>query len=306
MRKPTLEGWFINLLPDLNQNDAEVARYLIQNTLWWIGATGVDGIRQDTLPYVARHFWREWTTAIKREYPDFKVVGEVYDEDPSLVSFFQGGVKRHDGIDTCIDALFDFPLYFSIRRGFSEGKSLREAARMMGRDHLYPNPAMLLTFLGLHDVPRFENPAGLRLAFTFLLTARGIPLIYYGDEIGMEGAGDPDNRRDFPGGWPDDPRNAFEPSGRTPSERLIWDHVRKLTTLRRESEALQRGRMIHLAVTDQFLAYARTAGKETVVIAINNSSEPVETELDLSATASLRTRFRVSLGPHSAEVYQLK
>src|SRR5713101_1854144 len=96
----TLEGWFINILPDLNQNDPEVARYLIQNTLWWIAATGLDGIRQDTLPYVPRTFWRAWMAAIKREYPKFRVVGEMFDGDPALVSFFQGGKRQFDGIDS--------------------------------------------------------------------------------------------------------------------------------------------------------------------------------------------------------------
>lgn len=174
---------------------------------------------------------------------------------------------------------------------------------------------MLFTFLGLHDVPRFAKPEGLKLAFTFLLTARGIPLIYYGDEIGMEGGGDPDNRSDFPGGWPDDTRNAFEAFARTASEQSIWERVRKLTTLRRESEALQRGRMVHLAVTEQFFAYARLAGNETVVIAINNGAEPVESELGLSATTSignelggqpLREKGRVLLGPRSAGIYRIK
>jgi len=107
MRKSTLDGWFIDILPDLNQDDPEVARYLIQNTLWWIGRTGIDGIRQDTLPYVPRRFWREWTAAIRQRYPDFRVVGEVFDADPAMVSFFQGGKARFDGVDSGVDTLFD-------------------------------------------------------------------------------------------------------------------------------------------------------------------------------------------------------
>ena len=98
LQKATLEGWFIDILPDLNQDDPEVARYEIQNTLWWVGVSGLDGIRQDTLPYVHRRFWREWMAAIKKEYPKLTVVGELLDGDPALVSFFQGGVdalRRH-------------------------------------------------------------------------------------------------------------------------------------------------------------------------------------------------------------------
>jgi glycosidase len=174
---------------------------------------------------------------------------------------------------------------------------------MLGRDHLYPDPKLLLTFLGLHDVPRFEDKASLKPAFTFLLTTRGIPLIFYGDEIGMEGGGDPDNRRDFPGGWPDDPRNAFDASGRTAAEQSIWQHVQALLALRRESEALKRGRLVHLALTDQFYAYARVAGEDVVVIAINNGDEPVESELDLSAIpGQTGKKLRVSVGPRSSEI----
>ena len=168
--------------------------------------SGLDGIRQDTLPYVPRRFWRDWMAAIKREYPALRVVGELFDGDPALVSFFQGGVPRFDGIDSGVDTLFDFPSFFKVREAFAQGKPLRDLAMTLARDHLYPDASRLVTFLGLHDVPRFMNEPGattdgLRLAFTFLMTARGTPLVYYGDEIAMPGGGDPDNRRDFPGGW---------------------------------------------------------------------------------------------------------
>lgn len=115
LQRTTLDGWFMDILPDLNQDDPEVARYLNQNTLWWVGAAGLDGIRQDILPYVPRQFWRDWMAAIKHEYPDLRVVGEMFDADPALVSFFQGGITRFDGIDSGVDALFDFPQYYPIR-----------------------------------------------------------------------------------------------------------------------------------------------------------------------------------------------
>lgn len=279
LQRETLEGWFINILPDLNQGDEEVARYIIQNTLWWIGMTGLDGIRQDTLPYVPRWFWRQWMTAIKREYPTVTVVGELFDGDPALVSFFQGGQVRFDGIDTRIDALFDFPLYFPLRRAFAQGKPIREVAMMLARDHLYVNPNLLVTFLGLHDVPRFISEpgatiGGLKLAFTFLMTTRGIPLIYYGDEIAMPGGGDPDNRRDFPGGWPGDARNAFEASGRTADEQAVFEHVRQLIRLRAELEPLRRGRLVHLVVTEQAYAFARLTQTQSVIVVFNNDTKP--------------------------------
>jgi glycosidase len=277
LRRSTLDGWFVNILPDLNQDDPEAARYLIQNALWWIGATGLDGIRQDTLPYVPRTFWRDWSAALHREYPKLKIVGEMWDGDPGLVSFFQGGATRFDGVDSGIDALFDFPLFYPVRRAFAEGKPIKEIATMLAHDQLYRDAASLLTFAGNHDTPRFMNETGasvdgLRLAFTFLLTARGVPMIYAGDEIAMPGGGDPDNRRDFPGGWAGDARNAFTEAGRTPAEQSVFARVRALAHLRAELPALRRGRHVSLAVGDQTYAYARVAEGGAVVVAINNGA----------------------------------
>ena len=125
VQKATLDGWFIDILPDLNQDDPEVARYLIQNSLWWIGMTGLDGVRQDTLPYVPPLLAR-WMAAIKKEYPTLSVVGELFDGDPALVSFFQGGEARFDGIDSGVDTLFDFPLYYAIRDVFAPRRLVRD------------------------------------------------------------------------------------------------------------------------------------------------------------------------------------
>lgn len=287
LQRPTLDGWFIDILPDLNQDDEEVARYLIQNTLWWIGISGLDGIRQDTLPYVPRRFWHDWSAAIKREYPSVRVVGEVFDGDPALVSFFQGGATRFDGIDSGVDSVFDFPVFYTVRRAFAEGRSIREVAEMVAHDYLYPNARNLVTFLGLHDVPRFMNtagatPQGLNLGFTFLMTARGIPMIYYGDEIGMHGGGDPDNRRDFPGGWAADPRNAFTGAGRTPDEQKIWEHLQRLGRIRAESEALRRGAMINLCAGEQSYGYARTLPGESILVVMNNAPNAAEVDCDVS------------------------
>jgi glycosidase len=282
-REATLDGWFIDILPDLNQDDPEAARYIIQNTLWWVGVSGIDGIRQDTWPYVPRRFWRDWMTAIRREYPSLKVVGEVFDGDPSLVAFFQGGRTGHDGIDDKVDQLFDFPLYFPMRRAFAEGKSLREVAQMLGHDALYPDATRLMTFLGLHDVARFMNERGattkgLELAYTFLLTVRGTPLIYYGDEIALPGGGDPDNRRDFPGGWSGDARNAFEPAGRAPPEQAVWSHVQKLLQLRAQRSDLRTARMEHVVTNEQTFVYRR--GR--TVVALNNDTAAVTIRVPLA------------------------
>jgi len=287
LQKSTLEGWFINTLPDLNQNDPLTAQYLIQNTLWWIASTGIDGIRQDTLPYVPRTFWREWMQAIKREYPSFRVVGEMWDEDPALVAFFQGGKAQFDGVDSRVDALFDFPLFGAIRRVFAHNAPAEELAKVLAHDRLYPDPNLLVTFLGSHDTARFMNESGasvddIKLAFTFLMTTRGIPMVYYGDEIAMRGGGDPDNRRDFPGGWREDARNAFEVSGRTPEEQAIFDHLHRLMRVRAKLEPLRRGTTIDLVAKDQVYAFARVSGNVAPLVVFNLATDPAMVSVETS------------------------
>jgi glycosidase len=299
LRKPVLDGWFIDILPDLNQEDPEVARYLIQNTLWWVGVSGMDGIRQDTLPYVSRRFWHDWMVAIKKEYSGLRVVGEMFDGDPALVSFFQGGRKQYDGIDSGVDSLFDFPSYFVARKVFAQGAPIKDLAAMVGHDWLYPNPDVLVTFLGLHDVKRFMNERGatvdgLKLAFTWLMTARGTPMIYYGDEIAMRGGDDPDNRRDFPGGWREDTHNAFTAAGRSAEEQSVFEHVRRLARLRAEIPDLRRGRLTQVRVDDSVYVYRRG----TAVVMLNSGAK--DAAIEMAESGAWRDALGL-LGPVSAE-----
>jgi glycosidase len=299
--KSTLEGWFINLLPDFNQNDPQTAAYLIQNSLWWIDQTGLDAIRQDTLPYVPRTYWSRWTTALKREHPHLITLGELWDGDPKLVSFFQGGRKAFDGVDTGVDTLFDFPLCYAVRDVFAKHQPTARLAETLAADKYYVNARVLVTFLGLHDMPRFLNepgadPAGLKLAFTFLLTTRGTPLIYYGDEIAMRGGGDPDNRCDFPGGFPGDPQNAFTARGRTVEQAEVYNCVQQLLHLRRKLEPLRRGDLTVVRASGDAWACVRKAGSNATLIVINNGTQPLDLELaansiGLNRDCSLRERL---------------
>jgi glycosidase len=176
-------------------------------------------------------------------------------------------------------ALFDYPLYFPLRRVFTQGASFHDIIYDEAHDWLFADPNRLVTFLGLHDLSRFMSEKGvtaanLELAQTFLLTNRGIPMIYYGDEIGMPGGDDPDNRRDFPGGFPGDARDAFTNAGRTPQEREIWNHLRRLTHLRASLAPLRRGTQRSLYLADKQWVYARQLGGDTVLIALNNAASP--------------------------------
>ncbi len=286
LRRSVLDGWFGNSLPDLNQDNPEVARYLIQNTLWWIGRTGIDALREDTVPYVPRAFWQAWSAAIHERYPRVRIVGEAWDgDDLQFTGFFQGGRKDRDGIDTGIDTVFDFPLYFAIQKTFAAHGSAEELERVFSHDFNYTDPSNLVTFIGLHDTSRFrseakEGPADLERAFTFLFTARGAPMIYYGDEIGMEGGSDPDNRRDFPGGWAEDTRNAFEPGGRTDAENRLIGLIQKLTKMRSQSLALQRGKLRSLFGSPATYAFERFYGAEKAVTVIHAADSEESVALD--------------------------
>jgi glycosidase len=277
VRAATLDGWFSDDLPDMNQDEPEVARYEIQNALWWVGMTGIDGIRQDTIQYMPRPFIRELSMALRREHPKLWMVGEVFDRDPVHTSFFMGGRRGWDGVDTELVSVFDFPSW-QISLDVFTGKIPATALRYILRsDALYTDPARLTTMANNHDTKRFMSlpgatHEGAMLHLAYVLTIRGTPQLYYGEEIAMEGGEDPDNRRDFPGGFPRDARNAFEPAGRTAVERRMHDWTRNLLRLRRAHTALRRGALIDLAFDDDAYVYARRDAGETLVVALNRAA----------------------------------
>ncbi|HVE56862.1 MAG TPA: alpha-amylase family glycosyl hydrolase, partial [Pyrinomonadaceae bacterium] len=282
-----IDGWFINILPDFNQNDPEVEKYLIQNSLWWLEMNGFDAVRMDTLPHVPRSFWAKWGGAIHKEYPKVNILGELYDGDPALLAYFQAGRKGFDGIDTQIDTLYDYALFYPIRNAFAKGENIRAVSQMFAHDWLYPNPNVLTTFIGLHDMERFMSEKGatiegLKLAQTLIMTSRGTPLLYYGDELAMRGGGDPDNRKDFPGGFPGDPRNAFASAGRTDEENSVWNHLAALGRLRLNFTPLREGKTLDLLDEEQQLAYVRLTEKQAVLMVFNNDTKPAEVAFDVS------------------------
>jgi neopullulanase len=280
-RRPTLDGWFSDDMPDMNQDEPEVARYEIQNSLWWLGVTGADGIRQDTIQYMPRAFIRDLNVALRRQYPRMWMVGEVFDTDPVHTSFFIGGHTGWDGIDTQLPAVFDFPSW-GVSCGVFTGRLPVSQLRFILRsDSLYPDPSRLVTMQNNHDTRRFMSLPGatlegamLHMAYT--LTTRGTPEIYSGEEIAMEGGDDPDNRRDFPGGFAADARSAFEQTGRTAAEQRMFEWTRELLRLRRDHTALRRGSLLDLFFDEDSYAYARRDDSETVIIAINRAAAPKE------------------------------
>ena len=279
MRRNLTDGWFFGILPDMNTENPAVAKYLLQNSIWWIESAGLDGLRVDTFPYVSRSFSEQWHAGLRRIYPRLTTIGEVFHPDPTVTSFFAGGRKASDGIDTGVSTVFDFPLFFAIRDVLLHGESAGHIANVLRQDELYPHPDWLIPFFANHDVPRLAGEAGssqqkLLCASGLVLTLRGIPELYYGDEIGMLGGGDPDNRRDFPGGWPGDAQNAFTESGRTPEQQKIFSAVQNLLQLRRRHAALRTGKLLHVFSDDESYLFVRQNDEERLLVVFNNAGKP--------------------------------
>jgi glycosidase len=274
----TLDGWFSDDLPDMNQEEPEVARYETQNALWWVGTTGIDAIRQDTIQYMPRTFIRDLSNALHREYPKMWMVGEVFERDAAQTAFFIGGHTGWDAVDTKLDSVFDFPLWNTSLLAFTNKVPMRALRDQLKYDALYPAPSKITTFANNHDTARFMSLDGATLEgammhVAFTLSVRGIPQLYYGEEIAMEGRDDPDNRRDFPGGFPGDSRDAFTSRGRKLEEQKMYEWTRTWIHLRAEHSALRQGRLIDLFYDDDAYVFARQDQNETVIIAINRAEK---------------------------------
>jgi glycosidase len=304
----TLEGWFASKLPDLNPDDPALALYLAQNAMWWTETAQLDGFRLDTFPYSSRQFWSGWHERLRHVYPRINGIGEVADGDSTITSFFEGGRKQFDGIDSGLATVFDFPLCYALRDVVIKGAPMQKIVDVLRHDELYTHPEMLVTFIGNHDDRRFvseegSNPAKLKAALSLLLTLRGIPQIYSGDEIGMPGGDDPDNRRDFPGGFPGDPRNAFTASGRTAEQQDVFAYVQSLLALRKGHAALRTGKQWHIGWDDTYYAFLRELPEEKLLVVYNNAPKTLELNIPVENTP-LETahQLQTMFGNTSAEL----
>ncbi|MGA9473599.1 MAG: alpha-amylase family glycosyl hydrolase [Terriglobales bacterium] len=304
----TLDGWFADKLPDLNPDDPELGLYLAQNATWWTEIAQLDGFRLDTFPYSSRQFWSGWHARVRAVYPKLDDIGEVADGDSSITSFFEGGRKQFDGIDSGLSTVFDFPLRDALRDVIIKGEPLEKIVTVLRHDEFYPHPETLVTFFGNHDNKRFMGEKGsdaakLKAAFSLLLTLRGIPQIYYGDEIAMPGGDDPDNRRDFPGGFPGDARNAFTAPGRTPEQQDVFAYVHSLLDLRKSHPALRMGKQWHIGWDDTYYAFLRELPEEKLLVIYNNAGKARTLEIPVSDTPLEKAHhLQAVFGDVSAEV----
>lgn len=282
------DGWFTQVMPDLNQRNRHVARYLIQSSIWWIEYAGINGIRQDTHPYADYDFMSSWCKEVLEEYPHFNIVGETWLNSNVLVSYWQKDSKLAAPKNSNLPTVMDFPLTDLMGKAFDEETTewsggLYRLYDYHTQDLVYANPMNLLIFLDNHDTSRFckneedaKNIARYKQAITYLLTTRGIPQIYYGTEILMaadKSEGDGCLRRDFPGGWKGDKVNCFTAEGRTDLQNEAFDYTRKLLNFRKGNEAICKGTMKHFSICKGVYVYERKYNDKSVVVFMNGTDE---------------------------------
>ena len=283
--KKMVDGWFVPSMPDLNQRNPHVATYLIQNSIWWIEYSGVDGIRQDTYPYADYKMMVDWCNAIYREYPDYNIVGEAWMNQTMGTAFWQKDSKLNERGNTMLKSVMDFRLMgLSHSAFFGDAGGMQALYEHLAYDYAYADIYNVLRFLDNHDTDRFlpampEKLDAFKQGIAFMLTIPGIPQFYYGTELLMNGTkqkGDGYIRLDVPGGWPGDAVNQFEASGRTDIQNEAWNYMQKLLKWRKGNEVIAKGKMKHFVPQNGVYVYARNLnGKQVVVIMNGNAKESV-------------------------------
>ena len=289
-KKAFVDGWFVKTMPDLNQNQPQMATYLIQNTLWWIEYSGITGIRMDTYPYPDKEYMRRWNDAILKEYPEFNVVGEEWSYNPAIVSFWQRGKVNSSGYTSSLPSVMDFPIQNAVVQALVEEENWNtgwiKAYEMLGNDHLYPDPFNLVIFPDNHDMDRIYTQLGkdtdlLKMAMIYFATMRGIPQFYYGTEIGMKNdrPGHGQIRSDFPGGWPNDTINGFTGEGLTPTEKEIKAFTTTLLNWRKNTPVIHSGKLMQFAPAEGVYSYFRYDDDQLVMVVFNKNDKTVAHDL---------------------------
>ena len=285
-----IDGWFVPTMPDLNQKNPHVAKYLIQNSIWWIEYSGVDGIRQDTYPYADVDMMHDWCKAVELEYPDYNIVGEAWMNYTIGSAYWQTGSRLNFGKDTGLKSVMDFRLMGIAHDAFHNENGLHSLFEHLCYDYVYADINHVLRFLENHDTDRFlrqmpQSSADLyafKQGVTFLLTIPGIPQLYYGQELLMNGTkekGDGDIRLDVPGGWAGDKVNQFEASGRSAVQNEAWNFLQTLLKWRRGNQVISKGKMKHFMPNQGVYVYERSLDGKRVVVLMNGSSKAVDLPL---------------------------
>ena len=287
-RNKMLTGWFDKHMADLNQNNLFLAKYLIQNSIWWIEYAGIDGIRVDTQPYSFKEFIADWSKAIFDEYPNFNVLGESWLQKESITGYFQKDAVNQDGYNSNIPSVTDFPTHYAISNAFNEKDTWTEGlARLyyvLTQDFVYASPENNLVFCDNHDLDRYYTSLGedlnkWKMGITYILTTRGIPMVYYGTEILMTGKEEEGHgfiREDFPGGWAEDPVNVFTSAGRTPDQNEAFNYLQQLLKWRQSKDVIHSGKLTHFVPENETYVYFRHNESACIMVGMNNSTNEMK------------------------------
>ncbi|WP_301927599.1 alpha-amylase family glycosyl hydrolase [Ferruginibacter sp.] len=281
-KKKMADGWFTQQMPDLNESNAFVANFLIQHALWTVEEFGIDGWRIDTYAYNDLDFMNRCNKALMDEYPHITMFGETWVHGVPNQSYF---VQNNYNIPfkSNLQAATDFQALWGIQdamtKDFGWSDGVNNLYTTLAQDFVYKDPMRNVIFLDNHDMSRFysvvgENMDKYKTALSWLFTCRGIPEIYYGDELATTGVTSPNDgyvRLDFPGGFPGDVLNKFELSGRTVQDHEIWRHVFELANFRKKSSAIRFGKMMQFYPEDGVYTYFRYDDKQTVMVVMNTA-----------------------------------
>ena len=289
--KETVEGWFVPSMPDLNHHNVHVMNYLIQNSIWWIETVGIDGIRMDTYPYAYADAMARWMKTLNDEYPNFNVVGETWVENPAYTAAWQKNNKMGKP-ESYLPTVMDFSFYEKVDSAKQEEtdgwwRGYNRVYNSLCLDYLYPNPSGVMAFIENHDTDRFlgngQDVPALKQALALLLTIKRIPQLYYGTEVLMNGTKevtDGNVRKDFPGGFPGDPRNAFTAEGRTPEQNDMFKWLSALLHWRQGNDVITKGKMTQFIPYNGIYVIAREYKGRHAMTIINGTTDHRWMKLD--------------------------
>ena len=297
----TVDGWFVPSMPDLNQRNPHVIRYLIQNSEWWIESVGIDGIRMDTYPYADRDAMALWMKTLDEEYPNYNTVGETWVTEPAYTAAWQKDSRLTDR-NSYLKTVMDFSFFDKLNQAKSEEtddwwKGFNRIYNSLCYDYLYANPSSVLAFVENHDTDRFlgngKDSTALKQAYALLLTIKRTPQLYYGTEVLMNGTKevtDGNVRKDFPGGFPGDVHNCFSAAGRTKAENAMFDWTSRLLHWRQGNDVITKGKQIQFIPWKGVYVIARQYAGKTVMTILNGKRSDNQVEV---------SRYAEVIGSHT-------
>ena len=294
--KETVDGWFVPSMPDLNQRNPHVIKYLIQNSIWWIETVGIDGIRMDTYPYADRQAMADWMKVLNKEYPNFNTVGETWVTEPAYTAAWQKDSKLSD-INSNLKTVMDFAFFDRLSQAKNEEtddwwKGWNRIYNSLCYDYLYTDPSSVMAFIENHDTDRYlgngKDSTALKQAYALLLTMKRIPQLYYGTEILMNGTKtetDGNVRQDFPGGFPGDKVNKFTNEGRTKAENAMFDWTSRLLHWRQNNDVIINGSQTQFIPQHGVYVLARQHNGKTVLTILNGKK--ADNQVDVARYAEV-------------------